>query len=241
MFLEKFLGRRQQGQNPFVDAPQTTAADSLAKHAPNADEILIESVNEFRNRMRHVAAKAKSEHTTLLSDAQKRIQYSESFVKKTGIHQSLLVLLKELWHWPSWSKRDDFENHKNFDAENVQGEEIENDKVTIKRVDFSYGGENYRFEFEEDKSYFEGSKWGTVRIFQNDKLVISARVYHNLERHNEYYEWDYLNVDNLEVGGSWVGHIVEIEEKIKMAREKFFMDLEAKRVLEQAKHLPGKE
>ena len=206
----------------------------------SSDEMLIQSIKNFRDEMRNVAAKVVTEHEQSLVEAKKRIEYAEKFVKETGINRSLLLMLEEMWHWPSWCKREDFAKHKNVDVSEVSGEEIKSDKKDTKRIYFSYGGEYYRFEFDEEKGYFDQFKFGAIRLYQNDKLVLSMKVSHNLDEDNEYYDWNYMNVDGLETG-SWVGHVVEIEEKIRIAKGKFLKDLEANRILDQAKNLPKGE
>lgn len=105
----------------------------------SSDEMLIESIKKFRDEMKNVSVKIAYEHEQSRIEAKKRIEQSENFVRETGINRSLLLMLKEMWHWPSWCKRDDFAKHKNIDVSEVSGEEIKGEKKDTKRIYFAYG------------------------------------------------------------------------------------------------------
>jgi len=207
---------------------------------PSSNQMLIQSIKKFRDEMRNVAARAETEHEQSIAGARERIEYAENFVQETGIDRSLLLMLEEMWHWPSWSKRDDFSVHRNIEVSEVSGEEIKGVRIDTKRICFTYGGEEYRFEFDEDKSHFDQFLFGAIRLFLNDKIVVSMKVSHNLDKDNEYYDWDYMSVDSLNTG-LWVGQVVEIEEQMRIAKEQFSKDIEANQMIDQAKNLPEAE
>lgn len=205
----------------------------------SVNEMLIQSIKMFRDEIRSVTAKAETEHEQSISDAKERIEHAEHFVKETGLNYALLLMLKEMWHWPSHSKSDDWAEYININLSEVSGEEFKGKDKDSKRVNFIYSGQKYRFEFDKDNGDFEGSIFGAIRLYHNDELVVSIEVVHD-DIDKEYDDWDYMTVDGLKIG-SWVGHIVEIEEKLRLEKKKYLMNLNAELILKQAKNLPEKE
>lgn len=215
--------------------PQQDTIENKSSH-----DLLVESVRKFRSDFRSVEEKLKKEQEEAVAGAKEKIAAAEKLVSETGLDHALVKLLEEMWHWPSWSKRDDFEKHKHLDATEVSGETEETEKEEIKRIRFKYAGTAYLFEFIEDKGYFEGTKWGRINLYSNDERLVSLRVYHDLDRHSEYDQWSKLSVDGLSPG-SWIVHVVEMESKIGLSRDQWMADMERERLLEQAKGLPDAE
>lgn len=217
-------------------APESKPQDTAPRLS--ADELLLQSIESFRERMRSVESRVREEHLEAISDAQERIKYSDQFIRRAGLDSALLNLLKEMWHWPAWIKRPDFENHRRVELADLSAEEVQStDRVTTKKVCFSDGANRFRFEFDEDRSFFDDYKWGEIRLFSADVLVISIKVYHRLSIDAEYDDWNYHAPSVLKTG-PWIGPVIELEHKFRLAKHKWFQDFEAKRLREQAQELP---
>lgn len=218
-----------------IPLDNSTRLKSESLNPKSSNDMLIDSVKRFREEFREISKKASQENNAKTSDARKRIEAADKLVSETGLDKALLTLLKEMWHWPSWSKREDFGEYKFLDVDLINAEEDE--KENIKRIKFKYSGDEYLFEFVEDKSSFDGTKWGRIILTIGDKQLISLRVYHDFDRHEEYDDWSKLSVDGLQPG-EWITHIIEMELNTKLSREKHYAKLERDRIIEQAKGLP---
>lgn len=221
------------------DAPldNNTQSESESTNRKSSNDMLIDSVKRFRDEFREISKKASEENDATTSDAKKKIEAADRLVSETGLDNALLTLLKEMWHWPSWSQREDFSEYKYLDVNLINAEEDKTEKEDLKRIKFEYSGNEYLFEFIEDRSYFDGTKWGRIILTIGDHQLISLRVYHDLDRHGEYDDWSKLSVDGLQPG-EWITHIIEMELKTKQSREDYYAKLERDRIIEQAKGLP---
>ena len=76
----------------------------------------------------------------------------------------------------------------------------------------------FRFEFDEERSFFDDYKWGEIRLFSADELVLSIKVYHRLSVDAEYDDWNYHAPTVLKIG-PWVGPVIELEHKFRLAKE----------------------
>lgn len=220
-----------------IPLDNSTQLENESLNSKSSNDMLIDSVKRFRDEFREISIKASQENDIKTSDARKKIEAADKLVSETGLDKALLTLLKEMWHWPSWSKREDFGEYKFVDVDLIDAEEDENEKENIKRLKFEYSGDEHLFEFVEDKSSFDGTKWGRIILTIGDKQLISLRVYHDFERHEEYDDWSKLSVDGLQPG-EWITHIIEMELNTKLSREKYYAKLERDRLIKQAKGLP---
>ena len=124
---------RQQKRAQTSSAPSESELKDAAPRL-SADELLLQSVVNFRERMRSVEARVREEHLVAISDDQKRIEYSNEFIRNSGLDSALLSLLKEMWHWPAWSKRPDFEGHRRVELAELTADEVQStDRVTTKQ------------------------------------------------------------------------------------------------------------
>src|SRR5690606_25865403 len=151
-------------------------------------------------------------------DHDARIRAAWEFVTKAGLHHAMTRILREVWHWPSWIRRQDARSYvydKELGVEGLQAHEIESKNSATKRISFNFGGESYTFEFEEKKRYFEGSKFGSIRFFYRGELVLSLQVTHNLDKDREYWMWSASKVDALSPG-EWAKAALEMEHRIRV-------------------------
>jgi hypothetical protein len=213
------------------------ARDPPAATGLSSDEQLIRAVEDFRAGMKAVAAAREAEYESRIADAEKRIEYANTLVIRTCVHKALLTLFKEVRRWPSWIKRDDFNGASGLGLTETTAEEERGPEATLTRVSFVFNSRRYRFEAEENErlSFDGGSKFGRIRLYDNDELVISIETVHDLVSEDD--EWRYLSVDALKPG-AWVADIVQLEQKIEFAQETWIKHFEAQRLLEQAKNLP---
>lgn len=123
---------RQQKRAQTSSAPSESELKDAAPKL-SADELLLQSVVNFRERTRSVEARVREEHLVAISDDQKRIEYSNQFIRSSGLDSALLSLLKEMWHWPAWSKRPDFEGHRRVELAELTADEVQSTDRALQR------------------------------------------------------------------------------------------------------------
>ena len=203
-----------------------------------AGELMIRAINRRRQELRADEQKEGAENAKLLASATEKVQAAERLVAESGIDRALLRLLEEFWHWPTWSKRDDFGNHCNLRLENLDAVSIKTETEEGIRIAFDYRQVPLTFQFVESKSYSpDYTKYGTISLLERAAPVISISVYHDLEKHREYYQWSKLSTDQL-APGEWMLRIVEMEAEIESSKKARFEELRRERILKQAANLP---
>jgi CspA family cold shock protein len=88
-------------------------------------------------------------------DAQKAaalVEEAKAIVGRSGLGPALApTLLEHIKHWPSWSKRDDFQKWVGFPATDIRATSEENSKKKeVTGVLFTYKGERYGFVQPQD-------------------------------------------------------------------------------------------
>lgn len=226
---------------PARVAPTPTECVAPTPSTKTDAERIVDSVNEFRNQMKGLASRTNSAHKASLEDAKKKIAYADGVVRQAGLDKAMLLILKETWHWSTWSQREDMANlGKNFGIGIVESEVRNDDGDETKTLTFRYDGAEYVLKFIKKQSYVDlENTFGSIRLSTSaGETLLSIAVMHTLNR--EYDDWRYVSVDGLTLG-LWVGHVVEIEEKMKARNQERLRGYEAKSVLDQASGLPPLE
>lgn len=160
----------------------------------------------------------------------KRIEYENKIVHSSHLDSSLLCLLKETRDWPARSQSGVLARNLPFDAQDIGAQEDQSPGSAAQRVEFTFRGTRYRVEVDTDAERTHGEKTGKLRFLQNDKVVLCAHLAGPAEGDAGSTHWDRLKVDTLEAG-PWVGHIGEIEEQIRFARERPVLQQELARLM----------
>lgn len=202
-------------------------------------EILIETVTDFRTKMQTIEDRKAAEYEAAIGDAQMRIANAEDFVKRTGLDRSLPMILQETWHWAAWTKRGEkLDLDKKIGFEVIDGGEMKDGADEKKVLTFRYAGEVYILFFTQHRSYDDGeNNYGAIKLVTiEEEVLILMTVSQRIEA--EYSDWRYLQVNALIIG-PWVGHIIELDEKIKASDEERVRDYTTDSLLNRAKNLPS--
>ncbi|HEX9465538.1 MAG TPA: hypothetical protein VGB82_23295 [Alphaproteobacteria bacterium] len=220
---------------------QTAPAESQTQTAPaelqtqTAEEMLVENVRRFREAMRLARTQMISEEEAALASAKEKIARATKFARDTGVDGALCAILKGLWHYPSWAKRDDAQNHVWTDLTDISGGDERKGSDELKTINFAYNGQRYTLLFEHGY-YYDHSAHGRITFKAGDETVFSMSVLPTSDS-ADYDQWRPWEIDLLKIG-PWIGPVVEIEEKLKARLEKWFRDLQADRLRKQAEGLP---
>lgn len=205
-----------------------------------ADELLTTHIAKFRDHMREVEHKIEQAHANEVASAKARIAYAESFVKQTKINESLTNLLGEVWNWPNYDAERTFKYSESICLEDIAVKHVHDGKSLVKQVAFKCNSRGYLFEFKPNSS-FDNTEYGSIRLLQNESLVIAIGVARDLSLPYDEpvsHSWHYFKVDFLTIG-NWVSDIVEIDERIRVERRKRLLSYEATRLTEHAANLPN--
>lgn len=201
-----------------ADAPRPARTDRAGEPADAADLARTQ-------RLAAIAARQAAR-----AEIRKRIEYENKIVHHTHLDSSLLLLLKETRDWPARNQRGALRQNLLFDAQDIRVQEQQSAGLVTQRVEFTFRGARYRVEVDTDSERTHLGKTGRLRIFQNDKVMLSAHLAGPADGDTAPAPWDRLKVDTLEPG-PWVGHIGEIEEQIRFARERPVLQQEFARLM----------
>jgi hypothetical protein len=202
----------------------------------NADDKLSAALEAYK---RDYASRIKNPENMDAQKAAALVEEAKVIVGRSGLGPALApTLLEHIKHWPSWSKRDDFQKWVGFPATDIRATSEENSKKKeVTGVLFTYKGERYGVRFTDG-----GSTWlpdgdtfhsGEVDFVAKGETVLGLDV--SLDS-DEFAQWRWHNVYAFKVG-PWTKHLLEIgahiEESSKVGLKKFRED----DVLERAKNI----
>lgn len=147
------------------------------------------------------------------------------------------TLIEHIYHWPTWSKRDDFLKWVHFPATDVAASETKKEKETIRGILFSYEGQRYgvRFIDEGSSSGPDGEPFhhGTVDFVAKGETVLGLNVSQDMD---EYSKWRWFNLYAFKAG-PWTRHLVEIAAHIEHGTRKSLSEWHENDVIERAKNI----
>jgi hypothetical protein len=138
-------------------------------------------------------------------------------VGQSGLGAALApTLIKHTYHWPRWSKRDDFLRWVHFPAADIAASEKEAGKETIKGILFTYQGQRYGMRFADEGWFIgpdgESHHQGTVDFVVNGDTVLGLDIAQDEE---EYSHWRWFNLYAFKAG-PWTRHLLEIAAHIEL-------------------------
>jgi hypothetical protein len=213
--------------------PDDTNGSTPTPPVKTAEKVLIEEIKKFRATMRGVATEMKVEDEAAVADDKQKIAKATEFARQTGVDKALCVILGEIWHYPTWSQREDFGEHSKIDLNDISGNVTKTERGDVKLINFGYNEQKFSIVLEHGY-YHDGSPRGHITLTVSERPVFSMSVVQSDGA--EYYAWNPGEIDRLEIG-PWVPQIVEMEEKIEVAREKWYRDLHINLIKDQAAKL----
>lgn len=215
------------------DIPDKESSPEKEEVKTSSNDDLLSSIKQFREQQNDVREKFLQENDAKLAPTHEKIARAESFMEESGLNKSFPKVVKHIWHWASWSKQDSFGKYSAFKVEDIKG-----DKNGTKGwfVSFIFNGHEFKFLFNEEKSYFDdSSRYAEMSLLYNDEKVLQINCMSNYDR--EYDDWDYRSVNHLVID-EWVRPIVEMHELIKLYDLKKSREFGESMFQEQAQNLP---
>jgi hypothetical protein len=223
------------GSPPTERAVDGTGSTAPMAEAPTSEDMVARTIAKFRTEMDAARRRMHEEVAADTAEAKRKIESANNFLIKTGVHHAVLTILKECWHYPSWSQRGDFDKHGLIDFDRIGGSEEQGVEEPTKTIELDYKGERIVITLKRLRSYGGGSPSGELKVLADGDEVFSAGVYNPEDA--EYNVWRLFQLNGLVIG-SWVATVVEIGERLNLAREKSWQNFQAEQIKKQAANLP---
>jgi hypothetical protein len=146
---------------------------------------------------------------------------AENLIAESGIGPALApTLLEEVKHWPSWSKRDDFQKWMHFPATDVFGADERNEQGhKIARVNFRYKDRQYGVHFVDEgydawqANNDDPSLYGKVELSLDGETVLGLDISLKLSPDHASWRWTRLFAF---MAGAWMKDLIEIATYIEL-------------------------
>lgn len=161
---------------------------------------------------------AMRERTPEQREVLAEVERIREFVEKQRLDSALIWLFEKIRHYPSWSRREDWDRSKRFPLEDIEGEKDEEKgeivRFTLSGVRLDLRFRSYRYPYDSDPTEF--AVFGLYDQTGKALLVVSAT------RSGMNYDerWRPTKVDAFQTG-EWALHLMDLytREDKKRARD----------------------
>lgn len=206
---------------------------SKSAPATNGRDDLTAAIEEFRAKAAAAIEKIRQEDAAnTLSDSQ-RVEKAKQFVKESGVASALTSVWRDVQHYPSWSKRDDFARFNPLEVTNVDGGKTHESRGSTETVSFDWKGRRWAFALMDSghSSYDGDDKYAVLCLQINGDTAYEANIRKSYSV--EYDDWNAFDVRALSIG-PWVGDLVEAQQIFTQAQRRRMQELQSARVADQA-------
>ena len=210
-------------------APQKPM-QQVAQPAPKTEsEKLEEAANSLGDALRNYSnaayKAAQPKEDPELKKAYETVAAAEKLVKDGRLAYALGRCLPEhVKYWPSWIKREDFEKHVGFDAQEIEassGEEQGTYRTTkVVAIDFTFKETRYQLILrDEGMSAAPGDpyRFGEIELKAGGERVAKFGLIEDISK--EYSNWEFSDVRALTVG-PWMQEVLDMAAQIDAAWQK---------------------
>src|ERR1044072_6023189 len=131
---------------------------------------------------RDFAARTKDSNNGDATTARAIVGQANAIVRESGLGTALPpTLIEHVKHWPTWCKRDDFQDWVGFPATSIYATAEKRDKEEVLGALFTYNNERYGIRFND-----EGTTWlpdatvalcGKVEFLWNGDAVLGVSIF----------------------------------------------------------------
>jgi hypothetical protein len=166
------------------------------------------------------------------------IREAEGIVRQSGLGAALApTIIGEIYHWPSWSQRDDFLKWVHFPAEQITASEKKEGTETTKGILFTYQGQRYGVRFIDGGSFSlpdgDSAQHGIVDFVVDGETVLGLNISQDQE---EYSKWTWFNLYAFKPG-PWTKQLIEIAAHIEQGKRRSLSEYHEQDVLKRAKNI----
>lgn len=181
--------------------------------------------DEFR-----AVEKAHSESMLPIKD---KLEKARQLVTRSGVGDAACDILRIMWHWPSWSKRDDWKIP--MPIAGLDGGKYDGQQGTW--LGWNWGNVPFRLESTVSASSYmpeDSSILGDLKLIVDGDLVMYLKVKQQLG--DEYDTWRMYSVDALKAG-PWMAQVNELAGRLRIANSQRYRDTERNSLVEKAQKI----
>ncbi len=186
-------------------APPPTPSPPPAPLLPGQQ--FADAARDAHLRRQSELAAAETSRDAEVAEAQALIEQAEALLGDSGVIDATLSALSEVWHWPSWSKRDDWQAP--VPATDLRGRDGGG-------VEWTWEATAFGIRLEERSIAGYEDAYGVVTLWANGAEVLVLDV--KRSPRDEYDRWTYVGVCGL-VPGDWMAGIVDFAGAADVANE----------------------
>lgn len=202
------------------------------------EQAMLDEIKRFRGAVQSEAARMRTEEQEALADAKRKIAKATDFVRTADLDSALCDLLREVYHWASWSKRDDWATLSNRNLQNVEcvgGGDRQGESASRKTIELEADGQRYTLTLDTSPSYGGGDPLAELSLAVDDETMFVVGVSQNINA--DYHQWRPFQVSVLK-HGDWIARLVEWQENIRVNRDLKYRQSRNDALRKQADGLP---
>jgi hypothetical protein len=230
---------RPEAPEPEGEDEQQPVSKSEGERLDEAAATLGAALNAYSDAAYRAL---KSEPDPELVTARGKVAAANKLVREGRIAYALGRCIPDhVKYWPSWSKRDDFQNWVGFEAteitatEREERDEYRTSKAAI--VEFTFRDTRYKLILRDlGMSMAPGAmdRHGEVELFSGEQRVAKFDLIEDISK--EYSCWEFSDVRALKVG-PWMKDILDIASQIDHSRQERMDDVLNERTLEAGREI----
>jgi hypothetical protein len=223
-FLHSLIRSLWSRDNSAVPLDLGSRAERVIEHKRRAkqteesddDERFAQEALEVKAQWDNKQYAVEQMHNDHMQAIQEHLQKARQLIHKSGVGTAVCDILKIMWHWPSWSQREDWQPPVPVDDLNGgKKPSHDNEGREGKWIRWTWKGERYQLELVERSNYTgEDNTSGDLRFWVNGDLMMCLDVYQRME--DEYDTWNVLGVSELHPG-SWMALANELAGRLRIA------------------------
>jgi hypothetical protein len=218
---------------PSYVPPPPQPAPSPPEPAPlSEDEQYAAAASEAWDRRRDEADAAYHSQSDAVAEAHEKLARAKQLVDKSDVGVASMEILRIAWHWPSWSKRDDWQTP--FEIEGL-------DTFDGHGIAWKWQGFEFGLKLMKHPNYISYDKnYGDIVVHANGEQVLKLDVSSDMA--DEYDRWSYHGVSGL-VPGPWMAALVDFAGALRLSETKRQRDWQDKYYTDKAAgiRLPERE
>lgn len=164
-------------------------------------------------------------HDDEMWSIREKLEKAKQLIEKSGVGDAACDVLRIMWHWPSWSKRDDWKMPVALDG--LDGGKVARNEFGGREgtwLGWNWDGEAYRLELTVSPNYTSADfDTGDLKLSVGDEPVMHLDVSQRLG--DEYDKWRVFGVSAFKAG-PWMAKLNELAGQLRIADRQWFRDHE---------------
>jgi hypothetical protein len=198
--------------------------------------ILSEALSQYQTQYYEKVSAALDKDA---EEAKRIVQEARRFIEEGRLAYSICrPVLEHVKFWPSWSKREGFEEYCNGPFRYISGSNSSGEKPSITVVKFSYNSRLYTLRLVDEGMHSWASDancYGKLEFRSAESLVLGLDVSQDLAK-GDLAHWWLTNVYAF-VPGPWMKDLIEMAAHIDGIRTREYAILSNRDALERARNI----